>query len=210
MATLEEAKAIIKRKQESGEITPAPAPGSPASEPTARADRGMVMRSMAASDRAGTLQVSDDEMKILEEAPDEGEIEIRADGLVYLPWPWYQNKLRKAFKMEWSLLPDGNPILKENLLLWPHGLFVRGAPVAYAIGECSYRPDNRTMSYGDAMEGARSNALMRVCKSLGMAAILWNRDYTEYWRNKYAKMVIKDQKRIWVKKTKEELDEEKG
>ena len=38
----------------------------------------------------------------------------------------------------------------------------------------------------DAVEGAKSNALMRCCKDLGIAKELWNPEYVRKWKEAFA------------------------
>ena len=37
-----------------------------------------------------------------------------------------------------------------------------------------------------ASEGAKSNALMRCCKDLGVASVLWDPIFIAQWKSKYA------------------------
>lgn len=141
--------------------------------------------------QVGTLEVGEEALKVLEEALDPNDVKIRPDGLVYLPWTWYNKKLNRAFGiLKWGLIPQGSPQIKEmgntTLIVWLNWLVVRGVPVSMAGGETSYQPKNFTMSYGDAVEGARSNSLARNCKNLGMAIELWDADWVENWKKEYA------------------------
>jgi hypothetical protein len=57
-----------------------------------------------------------------------------------------------------------------------------------------------------AMEGAKSNALMRCCKDLGVAAELWDRSFVRKWKKQHAQEVwvehqtLKKKAKIWIKK----------
>ncbi len=162
---------------------------------------------------AGTLEVTDEQLKILWEDIDETKILIRPDGLIYLPWTFYQDRLDRAFKMKWALIPDDNPIYRpeSNEILWGFALVIDGKFIDYAYGQSEYIPENRTMTYGDAIEGAKSNALMRCCKRLGIGLKLWDKEYVEYWKSKYAYSVYDPQRKrnVWHKKTKSEIEKEK-
>ena len=62
---------------------------------------------------------------------------------------------------------DGQLITRE------YALFCLGRFTAQAIGEhTSYHKNN--LSYGTACESAKSNALMRCCKDLGVGSELWD------------------------------------
>jgi len=41
------------------------------------------------------------------------------------------------------------------------------------------------MTYATALEAAKSNALMRCCKDLGIASELWDPSFVAQWRQKY-------------------------
>jgi hypothetical protein len=56
------------------------------------------------------------------------------------------------------------------------------------------------MTYGDAIEGAKSNARMRVCKDIGVFSEMWDPDWTKAWREKYAESYPEKGKTYWRKK----------
>lgn len=151
---------------------------------------------------AGMVTLSDEEKKILYAPVIQTDIEIRPDGLVYLPWMEYLTRLKSVFGMEWAMIPHGLPKLEENRIYWGFYLIVRGHLQGYSIGEQEYIPSNRTMSYGDAMEGAKSNALMRLCKGVGISLELWKPAFVKEWKSKFAETYIdKKGKTRWRKKT---------
>lgn len=160
--------------------------------------------------QVGTLEVGEESLKVLEEPLDPNDVQIRPDGLVYLPWTWYNKKLNRAFGiLKWGLIPQGAPQIKEmgnsTLVVWLNWLVVKGIPVSMAGGETSYQPSNYTMSYGDAMEGARTNSLSRNCKNLGMAIELWDWRWVEEWKRDFAETYPNPnpnarQKQLWRKK----------
>lgn len=156
---------------------------------------------------AGTLEITKEQEEILRAPINEKDILIRPDGLVYLSWLEYQRRLDKAFGAKWSLVPNGMPqyIKEQNLILWGFYLIVDGKFVDFAIGQQEFIPNNRTMTYGDAMEGAKSNALMRCCKRLGIGLELWDKEFVENWKAKWAYQT-KDEKGklIWKKRTTKE------
>jgi hypothetical protein len=122
---------------------------------------------------AGTLEITAEQRKILYAPVNPDSVEIRSDGLIYLPATEYRATLCAAFGVGWALLPsEPKPGKEGNLILWPHYLFIQGQPVAFVYGEQMYQPGNYTMTYGDAIEGAASNALMRACKRIGISGEL--------------------------------------
>jgi hypothetical protein len=116
---------------------------------------------------------------------DETQICMRPDGIVYLPWVFYADRLRKAFGVSWSLVAGDKPTLEGNQVIWLHHLIVRGCYVSSSYGQCNYHANNRGMSYGDAIEGAKSDALTRCCKPLGISAELWDPAFVRSWKKKW-------------------------
>lgn len=172
---------------------------------------------------AGTIVLSPAQEIILYEPIKDDDVEIRPDGLVYLPWMEYASRLRRAFGLSWVLIPQGLPKIQGEIIYWGFHLIIRGNFSGFAIGEQKYQASNATMSYGDACEGAKSNALMRLCKGLGIGLELWKPSFVRAWREKFAEQFpgiqpdgrpIKDkngkQKMLWRKKgeTVEEQTEE--
>lgn len=113
----------------------------------------------------------------------EEDIEIRPDGLIYLPEIKYRRILNRAFGPgAWSLLPMEITVSpQDNMLYYKGALFVLGRFVSEAIGDQQYFPDNDRMSYATAAESAKSNCLMRCCKDLGIASELWDPTFVRGW-----------------------------
>src|SRR6185503_14053982 len=61
-------------------------------------------------------------------------------------------------------------------------LLVRGCFVAEAVGDMSYFLANDKTNYGDAVEGAKSAALRRCAKELGIGLQAWKKDFCEGWK----------------------------
>lgn len=138
-------------------------------------------------DTISKLQFSEGEIKILYEPFDADDLDILPhNGVVYAPWIAYMKRMRAAFKGSWMLVPHGLPRIENNKMIWPYYLFVKGHLLTYSIGECNYVPSNKEMSYGDSAEGAKSNALMRCCKAIGVGVETWDRKFLDSWKNKNA------------------------
>jgi len=135
---------------------------------------------------AGTLELTDKQIEILYDPVNDEDVEIRPDGLIYLPWMEYVTRLRKAFGLKWTIVPQGVPRIEDNLLLWGFYLIIDGKLAGFAYGEQKYSLGSHTMSWGDACEGAKSNALMRLCKGLGISLELWKPSFIKAWKAKNA------------------------
>jgi hypothetical protein len=76
--------------------------------------------------------------------------------------------------------------MEGKLMLWGFWLVINGKPSGFAMGQQEYHANNPTMTYGDAIEGAKSNAGMRLCKDIGIGLELWKPNFTRAWKKKYA------------------------
>lgn len=152
--------------------------------------------------KAGTIQLTKEQEAILYAPVNEEDIEIRPEGLIYLPWREYEHRMRKAFGSKWTMIPGGNPQMRDNLILQPWWLIIDGCPYGHVYGEQKYISSNPMMSYGDALEGAKSNALMRLCKGMGISTELWKPSFIREWKDKYAETYWDEKKKktLWRKK----------
>lgn len=169
--------------------------------------------------KAGTLVLDEKADAVFSEPINPEDVQIRPDGLVYLPWTWYAGRLNRALgRLQWALLPQAGaqkiPMGNSELVVWGHWFVVRGVVVGFEYGECTYRPDNFTMSFGDAAAGAKSNSLARNCKMLGMSLELWNQEWVSAWKEKYAERVRNPNGNrpefIWRKKAKKDNDKQEN
>jgi hypothetical protein len=147
-------------------------------------------------------RVSEAEEAILRAQPSPEELDVKPTGEAYLPANGYRRILLNTFGPGgWGQRPLRDPLLQDNYVYQPYALYIRGNYVSAATGECEYQPTNTRMSYGDAVEGARSNALMRCCKDLGVAACCWDRSFQEDFRRKYCEEYRDDRGKLrWRKK----------
>lgn len=103
---------------------------------------------------------------------DADSIEIKPDGLLYLPEIKYRRILNQAFGPGgWGLAPRGETLVTEKSVSREYALICHGRLVSVARGEQDYfGPEG----IATATEGCKSNALMRCCKDLGVASELWD------------------------------------
>ncbi|XP_065913477.1 mitochondrial genome maintenance protein mgm101 homolog [Dysidea avara] len=140
------------------------------------------------------------------------DVEIKLDGLIYLPEIKYRRILNQAFGPGgWALMPLGEALHMQNesegfqLVTREYLLYCHGRFVAQAMGEHTFYSRNNLM-YGKACESAKSNALMRCCKDLGVASSLWDPQFIDQWKAEHAEDVwcenvrTKERKRLWRKK----------
>jgi hypothetical protein len=151
------------------------------------------------------LKLTEEELRQLRQPLDEEKksIQIKPTGIVFLPWEFYTGRMDDIFGVnQWSLLTVNGPKVYQQKVIVECVLAVKGCWVDTAIGECDYIPGNSQMSWTDAVEGARSNALSRlVGKRLGIGRELWDPDFCRAWVRENAVQVWRGGKLIWVKKT---------
>ncbi|GAM40255.1 mitochondrial genome maintenance protein [Talaromyces pinophilus] len=141
---------------------------------------------------------------LLEEVNSE-DVEIKPDGIVYLPEIKYRRILNKAFGPGgWGLVPRSESIVTPKTVTreWVNGKRL----VSIARGEQDYfNPDG----IPTATEGCKSNALVRCCKDLGVASELWDPRWIRKFKAAYTKEVFvehvvnKRKSKIWIRKDEE-------
>lgn len=140
--------------------------------------------------------------------PDE-DIEIRPDdGMLYLPGVRYRMRLNEAFGLGgWGLRPKGEPKVNGNQVFYTAQLYCLGRFVAEAMGEGKWISNNAKSSYGTALESAKTDALTRCCKDIGIASQLWDPSFTRRWKRDWAVYIQNpDRSRfggansVWVRK----------
>ena len=132
------------------------------------------------------------------------DIEIKPDGLIYLPEIKYRRILNRAFGAgAWGLIPRSKTIVTDKLLTREYALVCLGRLVGIARGEQDYfSPDG----IPTATEGCKSNALMRCCKDLGIASELWDPNFIRSFKSKYCEdkfvehVTTKRKRKIWKRK----------
>ncbi|KAK1144616.1 hypothetical protein N8T08_004919 [Aspergillus melleus] len=135
---------------------------------------------------------------------DPAEVEIKPDGILYLPEIKYRRILNRAFGPGgWGLVPRSESIVTPKTVTREYALVCNGRLVSVARGEQDYfTPDG----IPTATEGCRSNALVRCCKDLGIASELWDPRFirkfkAEHTREAFVEHIMNKKKsKIWLRK----------
>ncbi|KAH7040910.1 mitochondrial genome maintenance MGM101-domain-containing protein [Microdochium trichocladiopsis] len=142
--------------------------------------------------------------RILMAPIDPEDVEVKPDGIIYLPEIKYRRILNNAFGPgAWGLAPRGQLMVQERLVTREYALVVHGRFVAQARGEQQYFSDDGVST---AAEGCKSNALMRCCKDLGIASELWDPRFIRAFMKSHAQQVwvehatTKKKRQIWLRK----------
>ncbi|TXT05949.1 hypothetical protein VHUM_03710 [Vanrija humicola] len=152
------------------------------------------------SERPFDKDVADALLKPLD--PDD--VEIKPDGLLYLPEIKYRRTLNAAFGPGgWGMAPRGETHVGQRIVSREWGLVCLGRLVAIARGEQEYFDPSGIPT---ATEACKSNALMRCCKDLGIASELWDPRFIREFKAKYCTdamvehVVQKKRRKLWRKK----------
>ncbi|KAK8014425.1 hypothetical protein PG990_007721 [Apiospora arundinis] len=152
----------------------------------------------------GTSTFEAEVASVLQAPLDEDDIEVKPDGIIYLPEIKYRRVLNAAFGPGgWGLAPRGDLVVQERLVSRDYALIVHGRFVGQARGEQQYFSED---GISTAAEGCKSNALMRCCKDLGIASELWDPRFIRKFMKSHAQqvwvehVVTKKKKQIWLRK----------
>ena len=120
------------------------------------------------------LMLSADQREILEAPMPIEDLDIKPTGEVYASQIQYRRRLNKAFGPgAWSLREESEPKIDKNQVIQKWSLWAQGIYIGVAWGSQDYYPNNSRMNWTDAIESAKSNAMTRCCKDLGIASECW-------------------------------------
>ncbi|KAI0531581.1 mitochondrial genome maintenance MGM101 [Xylaria digitata] len=152
----------------------------------------------------GTSAFSSETATILQARLDPEDIEVKPDGIIYLPEIKYRRILNAAFGPGgWGLAPRGELMVQDRLVTREYALVANGRFIAQARGEQQYFSEDGVST---AAEGCKSNALMRCCKDLGIASELWDPRFIRKFMKEHAMqqwvehITTKKKKQIWLRK----------
>lgn len=152
----------------------------------------------------GTLKLTEQQIAALRRPVADSEVEWKPavkDGppvIPYLSHNGYRDRLDAAFGLGgWGMVPVGMPKEKGTSIFAPYALCVDGVPRVYAWGE----QELHKMTYGDGLEGAKSNAIVRCGKELGIARELWNRAYVDALKARKGQVVANGSTRASTPRT---------
>ncbi|KAK5024380.1 hypothetical protein LTS07_008671 [Exophiala sideris] len=135
-------------------------------------------------------------------SPDD--VEIKPDGIIFLPEIKYRRILNRAFGPGgWGLAPRGETIVTEKAVTREYALLAHGRLVSIARGEQDYFNKDGVPT---ASEGCKSNAMMRCCKDLGVASELWDPRFIRKFKAENCREVFvehqgtKKRTKIWLRK----------
>ncbi|KAN0064014.1 hypothetical protein ACQY0O_003620 [Thecaphora frezii] len=151
----------------------------------------------------GEKSFSREAVDVLNAPINEEDIEIKPDGLIYLPEIKYRRILNKAFGPGgWGMAPRSETNVGQGIVSREWVLICQGRFVATARGEQDFFKPSGVPT---ASEGAKSNALMRCCKDLGISSELWDPRFIRQFKKKHCVEVwcsdtTGKKKKLWRRK----------
>lgn len=143
--------------------------------------------------KVAEIDLTPEQMLKLMAPLDRNDVEIRPDGLLYLPEIKYRRTLNRAIGPgKWAIVRRLISVIENeknsdlSIIAFDGDLYINGSFEASAIGEQRYYHGNPNMTYASAAEGAKSDCLVRCCKDLGIASELWDPQYIETWKKEFA------------------------
>ena len=136
---------------------------------------------------AASLELSARQQEILSRPFEPSELEILPTGEVYAPQVEYRRRLNEAFGIgRWALRPLADPKRAGKTVVRWYALYVDGRFASETFGEADFIENNSRFTWGTALESAKSNALMRCCKDIGVNLECWSKAFTSDWQRRYA------------------------
>lgn len=142
--------------------------------------------------------------EVLAQPLDPKDVEMKPDGIIFLPEIKYRRILNRAFGAGgWGLVPRSETVVTGSSVTREYALICLGRLVSIARGEQDYFSQ---AGIPTATEGCKSNALMRCCKDLGIASELWDPYFIKEFKAKYCEdkfvehVTTKKVRKIWKRK----------
>lgn len=157
---------------------------------------------------AGQLGLSREQQIALMQPVDPQWVDIRPDGLLYLPQIHYRRLLNGVVGAgNWAMIPQTKPLVQDSRMVLHYHLYINGKFAAEAVGSMEYFAKSASSKWDDCVEGAKSDALTRCCKDIGIASELWDWRYGQAWKAEFAVQVMIQRdgksKRVWRHKDKD-------
>lgn len=137
--------------------------------------------------KAGEEPFSAEIRAALSQPLDDSLVDIKPNGLIFVSHPHYRDRLDAAFGIGgWALIPLKNPWMQEGKMHYHGFLKAHSRYIADAVGEMQKIESDPNSSFGNCVEGAKSDCLVRCCKALPMFRECWDTTYCNYWKSQYA------------------------
>lgn len=127
---------------------------------------------------AGTLDLTEKQRADLRKPFEMDDYDILPTGEIYVPQVQYRERLNEVLGPgQWAMVPQTPPRMQGQSIMQEWHLIIGGKFAASAWGSQDYKGNNDRMDEATAVESAKSNALVRCCKDLGIAAEAWKKKF---------------------------------
>lgn len=148
--------------------------------------------------RASELRLTPEESAALQAPFNDEDFRRGAAGkenLIYIQHSALRDRFNRVLGLgQWALIPrsrwaedyeyydkDTRTQQRASRVYVEAMLMIRGCFVAEAIGDMTYYPKNQATNYGDAVEGATTQAFRRCAKMFGVGLQAWDKAWTDGW-----------------------------
>lgn len=115
------------------------------------------------------------------------DIDILPTGELYVQQIGYRRRLNTVFGPgSWAMVPQGPPKMQGQTIMQEWHMIVYGKFAASAWGEADYKGNNDRVSEATAVESAKSTALVRCCKDLGIGSECWDKRFITKFKQETA------------------------
>ncbi|GKT94016.1 hypothetical protein Ct61P_11866 [Colletotrichum tofieldiae] len=150
----------------------------------------------------GTQRFSKEVVDILLQPVNTADVEVKPDGIIYLPEIKYRRILNAAFGPE----VGGEVVVGDKIVTREYALIAEGRTTQIHFPSTGRKHLLLAREPPSAVEGCKSNALMRCCKDLGIASDLWDPVFIRQFKKQHADevwvehVVTKKKKMVWTRK----------
>lgn len=107
------------------------------------------------------------------------------ESLIYIQHSALRDRFTKVLGLgQWALIARSRWAQEDRdctLVFVEAMLMIRGCFVSEAIGDMAFWPKNKSTNYGDAVEGATTQAFRRCAKHFGVGLQAWDKDWCNGW-----------------------------
>lgn len=131
-----------------------------------------------------TAAISGSQQNILNADPTDDELAILPTGELYMPHLHVRRRLNKAFGTGCYVVREVSPVSRQGdqvIQTWAIDIDGLGER-ARATGGAEYRERNKRTTWDDAIESAKSIAISRCGKAMGIGLILTDKRFCRAWR----------------------------
>jgi hypothetical protein len=136
--------------------------------------------------------ITREQIEILSADPSNAEIAILPTGELYLPHLVIRRRLNSAFGTGCWVVRECSPVSRQGAqVIQSWAIDIDGiGERARATGGAEYRDNNKRTTWDDAIESAKSIAISRCGKAMGIGIILSDKNFQRSWRARHCGVAL--------------------